>query len=133
MVKSGKKTTVNAGPLNIKIYGRGLIRGYIISLLLFLIVAVLITYTNIGENVIPLITSIIMIVGIVFAAIYASINLRSKGWLHGGIIGLVFILILIALSKIFIANYSVDRIALYKIGLSMGAGIIGGMLGVNIK
>lgn len=133
MVKNGKKTTVNAGPLNIKIYGRGLIRGYVISLLLFLIVAVLITYTNIGENVIPLITSIIMIVGIVFAAIYASINLRSKGWLHGGIIGLVFILILIALSKIFIANYSVDRIALYKIGLSMGAGIIGGMLGVNIK
>lgn len=133
MVKSGKKTTVNAGPLNIKIYGRGLIRGYVISLLLFLIVAVLITYTNIGENVIPLITSIIMIVGIVFAAIYASVNLRSKGWLHGGIIGLVFILILIALSKIFIVNYSVDRIALYKIGLSMGAGIIGGMLGVNIK
>ncbi len=74
-----------------------------------------------------------MIVGIVFAAIYASINLRNKGWLHGGIIGLVFILILIGLSKVFIANYSVDRIALYKIGLSMGAGIIGGMLGVNIK
>ncbi|QUH20535.1 TIGR04086 family membrane protein [Alkaliphilus sp. B6464] len=132
-MKGGKKTTVKTGPLNIKIYGRGLIRGYIISLLLFLIVAVLITYTSIGENIIPLITSIIMIVGIVFAAIYASVNLRNKGWLHGGIIGLVFILILIGLSKIFIADYSVDRIALYKIGLSMGAGIIGGMLGVNIK
>lgn len=133
MMKGGKKNILKAGPLNIRIYGRGLIRGYIISLFLFLIVAILITYTSIRESSIPLITSIIMIVGIVFSAISSSIHIKSKGWLHGGIVGLVFVLILVILSKMFISDYSIDRIALYKIGLGMGTGIIGGMLGVNIK
>jgi len=132
-MKGGKKHTVKAGPLNIGIYGRGLIRGYIVSLVLFLIVALLVTYTSMGENLIPLITSIIMIVGIVFSAVYCSVHLRNKGWLHGGVVGLGFVLILILLSKVFISDYSFDSIALYKIGLGMGAGIIGGMLGVNIK
>jgi len=132
-MKGGKKNTLKAGPLNIRIYGRGLLRGYIIALLLFLIVAILITYTSIGENVIPLLTSIIMIIGIVISAIYCSVHIRSKGWFHGGIMGLVFVLILILLSKVFMSEYSMDRIALYKVGLGMGAGIIGGMLGVNIK
>jgi len=132
-MKGGKKHIVKAGPLNIGIYGRGLIRGYIVSLVLFLIVALLVTYTSMGENLIPLITSIIMIVGIVFSAVYCSVHLRNKGWLHGGIVGLGFVLILILLSKVFISDFSFDSIALYKIGLGMGAGIIGGMLGVNIK
>lgn len=132
-MKGGKKDILKAGPFNIKIYGNGLMRGYIVSLLFFLVGAILITYTSLGEGIIPFITSVIMIVGIVYSSIYCSIHLREKGWLHGGIIGLVYILILILLSKIFISDYSINRIALYKTGLGVGAGIIGGMLGVNIK
>ncbi len=132
-MKGAKKNTVKPGYFNMGIYGRGLIRGYIISLLLFLITAVIITYTSLGENVIPLITSVIMIVGVVFSAIYCSVHLRSKGWFHGGLIGFVFVLILVLISKMFIKEYSIDSIALYKILLGVGAGIIGGMLGVNIK
>ena len=102
-------------------------------MLFFLIGAILITYTSIGENTIPFITSIIMIIGIVYSSIYCSIHLGKGGWLHGGIIGLTYVLILIVLSKIFISDYSLNRIALYKICLGVGTGIIGGILGVNIK
>ncbi|HZJ77156.1 MAG TPA: TIGR04086 family membrane protein [Oscillospiraceae bacterium] len=132
-MKSGKRDIAEAGPFNIKIYGYGLIRGYIVSLLFFLIGAILITYTSIGEGTIPFITSVIMIIGIVYSSIYCSIHLREKGWLHGGIIGLVYILMLVLLSKIFISGYSLNRVALYKIGLGVGTGVIGGILGVNIK
>ncbi|MFW5649402.1 MAG: TIGR04086 family membrane protein [Candidatus Alkaliphilus sp. MAG34] len=132
-MKSGKRDTIDAGPFNIKIYGYGLIRGYIVSLLFFLIGALLITYTSMGEGTIPFITSVIMIIGIVYSSIYCSIHLREKGWLHGGIMGLVYILMLVLLSKIFISGYSVNRVALYKIGLGVGTGVIGGILGVNIK
>lgn len=132
-MRGEKKDMSNAGPFNIKIYGYGLMRGYIVSLLFFVIGAVLITYTSIGENVIPFITSVIMIIGITYSSIYCSIHLRKKGWLHGGVIGLVYVLILILLSKIFISDYSINRIALYKLALGVGAGIVGGILGVNIK
>ena len=132
-MKAEKKNISKAGPFNIKIYGYGLMRGYIISLLLFLIGAILITYTSMGEGTIPLITSVIMIIGIVYSSIYCSVHFKKKGWLHGGIIGLIYVFILILLSKIFISGYTIGRIALYKTGLGVGAGVIGGMLGVNIK
>lgn len=132
-MKSREKNIAEAGPFNIKVYGHGLVRGYIISLLFFIVGAVLITYTGLRESTIPLITSVIMIIGIVYSSIYCSIHLSRKGWLHGGIVGLVYILILVLLSKIFISGYILDRIVLYKIGLGVGTGIIGGILGVNIK
>ncbi|HZK38041.1 MAG TPA: TIGR04086 family membrane protein, partial [Clostridia bacterium] len=68
-MKTEKKNISKAGPFNIKIYGYGLMRGYIISLLLFLVGAILITYTSMGESTIPLITSAIMIIGIVYSSI----------------------------------------------------------------
>ncbi len=132
-MRGREKNIAEAGPFNIKIYGFGLMRGYIVSLLFFLVGAILITYTSIGENAIPLITSIIMIIGIVYSSIYCSVHLEKKGWLHGGIIGLVYILVLILLSKIFISNYSINRVVLYKIILGISTGIIGGILGVNIR
>ncbi|HZJ76812.1 MAG TPA: TIGR04086 family membrane protein [Oscillospiraceae bacterium] len=132
-MKGKEKNIVNAGPFNIKIYGHGLLRGYIVSLLFFLIGAILITYTSLRENTIPFITSVIMVIGIVYSSIYCSIHLSSKGWLHGGIAGLIYVLILVLLSKIFISGYILNRVVLYKIGLGIGTGIIGGILGVNIK
>lgn len=127
------KGKVNTGSFNIKVYAYGLIRGYIISMLLFFLVALLITYTSLGENVIPFVTSVIMILGIVFSSVYCSAHLQKKGWLHGALIGLIYILILILLSKIFISDYSIDSTAMYKIILATTTGVIGGILGVNLK
>lgn len=132
-MKGRQKTITNTGPFNIKVYGYGLVRGYIISMLLFFIVAGLITYTSLGEGIIPLVTSIIMVIGIIFSAVYCAAHIQNKGWLHGGIIGLIYILILVFLSKIFITDYLIDSTAVYKIILGTGTGVVGGMLGVNLK
>ncbi|AOY76943.1 TIGR04086 family membrane protein [Clostridium formicaceticum] len=121
------------GGFNIWIYGKGLVRGYIISLALFLLGAILITYTGLGENIIPVLTSVIMIVSIAYAAIYVAIHIKQKGWLHGGLIGILYIFILILLSKAFVTGYIVDRIAYFRIFISMVAGVIGGMIGINMK
>lgn len=121
------------GTLNIWTYGKGLMRGYIVSLILFLISAILITYTSIGEGIIPVLTSIIMILSIAYAAIYVAIHIKKRGWLHGAIVGLIYILLLILLSKIFITGYMIDRVVLYRIGISIITGIVGGMIGINMK
>lgn len=128
-----KKRLLKAGPLNINIYARGLIRGYVVTLLLSLLFGILITFTKLSENIIPILTNGIMIIGIGFSSIYISAHLRKRGWIHGGIIGCIFVLILVVISKIFVDDYSIDRVVLYKVGMGMGIGIIGGMLGINIK
>ncbi|SNS33989.1 putative membrane protein, TIGR04086 family [Anaerovirgula multivorans] len=121
------------GTLNIWTYGKGLIRGYIVSLIMFLISAVIITYTRIGEGIIPILTSIIMVLSIAYAAIYVAIHIKKRGWFHGAAIGLIYILLLMLLSKIFITDYVIDRVVYYRIGISMITGVIGGMIGINMK
>lgn len=132
-MKGVKKKTLNPGPFNIKVYGCGLIRGYFVLILLFIIIATLITYTNISESFIPLSTSIIMIIGIVYSSIYCAIHIRNKGWLHGGIIGLFYVLILMVVSIFIVPEYGFNSMSISKMILGTGAGIIGGMLGVNLK
>lgn len=122
------------GTLNIWIYGKGLIRGYILSLIMFLISAIIITYTSIGEGIVPILTSVIMVISIAYAAVYVAIHIRKRGWLHGGLIGLIYILILILLSKLFISDYiMIDKMAYFRIGIGAITGVIGGMIGINMK
>ena len=118
---------------NIWIYVKGLLRGYIVSLILFSITAVLILYTGLSEGIIPMATSIIMILSIGYGGIYVAAHIRKRGWLHGAMMGLVYTLILIVLSKIFIIDYSMNLVGYYKIILNAITGAIGGMVGINIK
>ncbi|WP_243141145.1 TIGR04086 family membrane protein [Alkaliphilus pronyensis] len=130
-----KKKSVprSPGPFNIWIYGKGLVRGYVLSLFLFLITALLITYTALNEGLIPIVNSIILILSVAYAAIYSAVNIGERGWLHGAIVGLLYILILLIFSKIFVSGFEFDKYVTYKIVISLFTGVIGGMIGINIK
>ncbi|WP_026475753.1 TIGR04086 family membrane protein [Alkaliphilus transvaalensis] len=128
-----KKVVKNSGPFNIWTYGRGLVRGYVLALMLFLLSGIIITYSSIGEGSIPLVSSVISILGVAYAAIYVVANIGAKGWLHGAVIGLVFMLLLVILSKMFVTDYVVDKYVSYKLLISIATGSIGGMIGINIK
>ncbi|MBM7613885.1 TIGR04086 family membrane protein [Alkaliphilus hydrothermalis] len=134
MKKVAKKNTIkNPGPLNMWTYGRGLVRGYVLALMLFLLCGILITFTSLGESVIPMVTSIITILGVAYTAIYVVANIGSKGWLHGAVVGMVFMVLLVILSKMFITDYMLDKYVMYKLLISGVTGCIGGMIGINIK
>lgn len=133
-MKHGNKTYSNhGGPFHIWTYSRGIIRGYTLSLILFLVFGLLLTFTNMGEGAMSLITTLVLILGVAYSGIYTVTNIGSRGWLHGGVAGLVFILLLVFFSKMFIAEYSLDRIVLYRILICAATGSIGGMIGINIK
>ncbi|MCC5911542.1 MAG: TIGR04086 family membrane protein [Clostridiaceae bacterium] len=123
----------SGGGFNIWIYGKGLMRGYLLSLVLFLIGALLITYTGLSETILPIITSGIMVLSIAYASIYAAIHTKKRGWLHGAFIGMIYIVILIILSKLFITDYTITAAVYYRIITSVVTGVIGGMIGINIK
>ncbi|KAB3527675.1 TIGR04086 family membrane protein [Alkaliphilus serpentinus] len=123
----------SAGPLNLWIYCRALIRGYLLSLILFLVSGALIAFTSLGEGIISIITSIILILSVAYGAIYIAAKIGSRGWLHGAIVGLAYILILVFFSKLFISEFSFDKYVSYRILISVATGFIGGMIGINVK
>ncbi|TCQ07952.1 TIGR04086 family membrane protein [Serpentinicella alkaliphila] len=117
----------------IKTYGMGLIRGYVLSLVLFLISAVLFTYTKLSEGIIPALISFVMIISVAYSAIYVSVHRKSKGWLHGAIIGVIYMVLIVALSLIFIPGFTLDKAVYYRIIICKVTGLVGGMIGINIK
>ncbi|SHI51361.1 putative membrane protein, TIGR04086 family [Geosporobacter subterraneus DSM 17957] len=115
------------------VYFKGIIAAYLFSLVIFLVMALMITYTNISESILPIFTSVILILSITISGIYTGTKLKRKGWLNGALTGLVYILLLFMMSWIFVDGFSIDRWTLYRTIIAVISGGIGGMIGVNMK
>ncbi len=112
---------------------KGLIVSYIITLPTFAIFALILTYSNYPEKMISPVVVVATLVSVVVAGSTATRNVKSKGWLNGGIVGFVYMLILYLISSIAYRDFSVnvDMIVMMAIGLLAGA--IGGIIGINYK
>lgn len=112
---------------------KGTILGLILTILLILVFTIILTYTKLSEEIIPLINSVIMILGITSGAIFVSRRVERKGWLSGGLVGIIYFLIILLVSKLFIQDFLLDKYLLIKGVIAIVTGCIGGMIGINIK
>lgn len=112
---------------------KGLAVSYIITFAIILIMALLLTYTSLKESTIPIINTMAMIGSIVCGSIYLTLNTGEKGWLNGMLIGFLYFLILLILNKTFIKTFSFNTYSFSKFMISLVTGIIGGMIGINLK
>lgn len=112
---------------------KGLAVSYIITFAMILIISLLLTYTSLKESTIPIINTIAMIGSIVCGSIYLTLNTGEKGWLNGMLIGFLYFLILLILNKTFIKTFSFNTYSFSKFMISLVTGIIGGMIGINLK
>lgn len=112
---------------------KSILLAFALSILLLLIVTLILTFTPIKEDNIPLLTTAIMIISIAAGSIYMAIKAQEKGWLNGGIIGILYFVILLFLNYLFIKPFIFDIYTIGKFFISLATGVIGGMIGVNIK
>lgn len=106
---------------------------YLITIVFFIIFAIIMTYTSLQENIIPVANSIIMIISIAIGAIYMALRVESKGWLNGALIGLIYIVILITIRQLIFTPLQLDGYLMIRIAISLITGSVGGMIGVNLK
>jgi len=81
----------------------------------------------------PLMNTVIMMLSIIVGSIYVSKGIKEKGWINGGIVGIVYYLILIILNLIFLKSLALDIFSISKLALACITGIIGGVIGINIS
>jgi len=112
---------------------KALVLSYILTLILILIMSLLLTYTSLKESNIPLLNTITMIVSISIGSIYIAIKIQEKGWLNGGILGVLYFLVLILLNFLFVKPFTLDVFSITKFLIALATGIIGGVLGINLK
>src|SRR5690606_41355768 len=92
---------------------KSILLAFALTILLLLIVTLILTFTPIKEDNIPLLTTAIMIISIAAGSIYMAIKAQEKGWLNGGIIGILYFVILLFLNYLFIKPFIFD---IYTIG-----------------
>ena len=106
---------------------------YLFTIILFAILSLILTFSNLSDSFIPTAVVIISIVSILLGSSLASLNSRSHGWLMGLLVGLSYFFILYFISSLLISGFSINLTTIYlALGMAF-TGIIGGIIGINRK
>lgn len=118
---------------NIFIIIKGSIIALILTIIMLTIYAVVLSYTNISEDsMVPVVMTIIGM-SILISSSLTNLKIKKKGILNGAVIGLIYILVLYIISSIITGVFSLNTNSIIMIIVSILTGMIGGIVGVNIK
>ena len=114
-----------------------IIKGSIIALILTIIMltiyAALLANTNISENTMVPVLIGITGVSIVFGSSIISTNIKKNGIINGALVGLIYILSIYLLSSILTGIFLLNINSIILIIVCILTGMIGGIVGVNMK
>ncbi|MBR3254739.1 MAG: TIGR04086 family membrane protein [Clostridia bacterium] len=103
------------------------------SLLLLIIFATILTFTNIPESVVSPVIIILTAISILFGSSITNMKIRKNGLLNGGIIGGIYMLTIYLISSILNWDFSLNLEALIFMVVGIAFGLLGGIIGVNKK
>lgn len=121
----------SAGNNNMKNIARGIGISLIVTCIMLLIFAILLTYTNINENIIDTVIIIITAISILIGSSIGNLRIKKNGLLNGAMIGGFYILIIYLISSILNWRFSLNMQSIIMIVIGMVFGILGGIIGVN--
>ena len=133
----GKKINVekdnNKDEKNFSNILKGSIISIIITLVFLVIFSLVIANTNVKESTIIPGIIIISAMSLLIGSIISPLKVSKKGLLNGALVGLIYIIILYIISSFVNQNFEINVKCLIMIVTSIIMGMIGGIIGINIK
>ena len=118
---------------NMFIIIKGIVISFITTLVDIFILSAVLTYSNLSEELISPSIITITALSILIGTSISTIKLSKNGILYGGVIGLIYILFLYIVSSITSVGFGLNPQSIIMIIASIIAGMIGGIVGINIK
>lgn len=112
---------------------KGSVAAIIITLILLFIFAAILTYTNIQEGVISPVIIIITAISILIGSSISTMKIKKMGLINGALVGLIYILTIYLISSITGSGFNLQIQTIIMMVASIVAGMIGGIIGVNLK
>lgn len=106
---------------------------FIVTLILLIIFAGLLTYTDISEQVINPVIMVITGISILIGSSIGNSKIKKNGLLNGALVGICYCLIIYLISSLLNWKFILNFQSIIMIGIGMFFGIIGGIIGVNRK
>lgn len=105
----------------------------LISFLLLIIFATILTYTEVSESIINPVIIVITAISILIGSSMGNIKIKKNGLLNGALIGGIYIIIIYLISSILNWEFGLKIQSIIMIVIGMIFGILGGVIGVNKK
>lgn len=112
---------------------KGTVISIILSPILLTIYAALLSYTSISESTIVPVIITITGISILIGSSISSMHIKKQGMLNGALVGLVYMLTIYILSSIFLSSFEININSIIMISVGIVTGMIGGVIGVNLK
>lgn len=110
-----------------------LITAYAVTVVLVLLFALVLCYADIGEEWISRGAKIITVFSVALAGALCARSGRRGGWLVGGVSGVLYMILLYAIGYIAFGGVELGAAAALKLVYGAVAGIVGGIIGINLK
>ncbi|OPZ92363.1 MAG: hypothetical protein BWY74_01618 [Firmicutes bacterium ADurb.Bin419] len=112
---------------------KGIGIAYLITIPLFMIFAFFLSYMDFPEKFLPSAVIITTLISLIVAGWTSTCKVRSRGWLNGGVIGLMYMAILYLTSSLAFRDYSIDTHVIIMMIIGVLTGSVGGILGINLR
>ncbi|EDK35148.1 TIGR04086 family membrane protein [Clostridium kluyveri] len=110
----------------------GVLRGFIITVILLLIFAVVMTFVEVSSRASYIFYLITTILSIMYASIYAVRKIGKKGWLIGILVTLLYLSILYIVSIISGNSMVMGADGFARVLLAIIVGALSGIIGINL-
>ena len=112
---------------------KGSITAIVITLILLFIFSIILTYTSIKESAMSPVVIVITAVSILIGSSISTLKIKKMGLVNGALVGLIYILTIYVISSITGLGFSLQLQTIIMMLAAIGAGMIGGIIGVNLK
>jgi len=126
------KSSKTEKSLNFVKVARGILNAYLLTLVLFLMLGGILYFTKMSEDIIPTAVVILSALSIIISGINATRDIDQLGWLHGGLIGFLYVAILLIVGSFVMPAVSYGASTLADLALGFAVGTLAGALGVNL-
>lgn len=110
---------------------KGILISFLVTLVGIFLFAILLTYSNVSENIIPIVLIVLTFISIFIGSVISVRKINKNGLLNGAMIGGIYVILLYLISSILNTGFAMNVYTILMIVIGMIAGIIGGIIGVN--
>lgn len=112
---------------------KGTALAYIITAIVFIIYALLLTYTDISEKNTAAVVLVTLALSLAVGGCKAAVQTGRRGLLYGMATGFLYVLIMVCMGMFFLPGYSIGSKTVVCLLLAVSSGGLGGIIGVNIS
>lgn len=120
-------------PANIMRIVKGVVLAISLSLILLLIFALLLTYTNISEDTMMPVVMTIVGISILIGSTICARKIKKNGIMNGGLVGFIYVLLLYLISSLCLVGFSLTMSSFIMLIVGLVTGMLGGIIGVNLN